>query len=576
MEGVKIIFSYLKPYRKTVLLLSVLSIVSALTNAAVPYLTGILIDSLIALKTTFFVLLGAWLAVKLVSDFIDWRIGIKNDTLETIIEADYIVKGFSKILEFPLKFYKTYKTGDVTDRISRASGHISHIISRVIIDLAPQFLSIVFALAIIFSIQMRLGFIMVGGILLYVLVIWKISPALVKLYEKMYQTYHQAWGDAYDAVGNISAVKQATAEKFEQEKLYQNFKVKAAPLWTGIVTIWQQLSFWQKATITFIQLLIFFYSYSLVGAGLLTIGQLVAINAYASMIFGPFVVLARNWHTLQNGLESLKTAEQILSYPKEQYTPPNVVFLNTIQGEVVFKNVSFQYETTEPFVLKNINFTVEPGKKIALVGKSGEGKSTLGDLISLYERPTTGEIFIDGHNIKRLGLKQLRSQIGVVPQEVILFNDTIKNNIRYGRFEATQKEVHEASLLAHADEFIQKFPKKYNQVVGERGVKLSVGQKQRVAIARAILKNPRILILDEPTSALDARLETLLQESLNKLMEGRTTFVIAHRLSTVKSVDRILVLEGGSIAETGTHKELMEKNGGIYRNLYELQFGEIT
>ena len=227
-------------------------------------------------------------------------------------------------------------------------------------------------------------------------------------------------------------------------------------------------------------------------------------------------------------------------------------------------------------MLKNLNFTIEAGKKIAIVGKSGEGKSTLVDLISLYDRPTAGDIFIDGNNIQRLNLKQLRSQIGVVPQEVVLFNDTIKNNIRYGRFEATQKEVHEASLLAHANEFIEKFPKKYDQVVGERGIKLSVGQKQRVAIARAIVKNPRILILDEPTSALDARLETLLQESLKKLMEGRTTFVIAHRLSTVKSVDTILVLERGVIAESGSHEELMKKRGGIYHKLYELQFGEIT
>lgn len=195
--------------------------------------------------------------------------------------------------------------------------------------------------------------------------------------------------------------------------------------------------------------------------------------------------------------------------------------------------------------------------------------------ISCYYPPTNGDIFIDNQNIKNLDLKNLRSQIGMVPQEVILFNDTIKNNIRYGKFKVKDEEIITACKMAHVDEFIQKFPNKYKQIVGERGIKLSVGQKQRVAIARAILKNPRILILDEPTSALDAKLEKLIQESLEKLMEGKTTFIIAHRLSTVRKADKILVLQEGKIVETGNHDELIKKPGGIYRHFYELQLGLI-
>ena len=223
--------------------------------------------------------------------------------------------------------------------------------------------------------------------------------------------------------------------------------------------------------------------------------------------------------------------------------------------------------------MNGISFKTEPGEKIALVGESGVGKSTLIDLISGYWRPQSGNIFIDGHNLKNLDLKFLRSNVAIVPQDIILFNDTVKNNIKYGSFGASEEAVVEAAGFAHADEFISNFSKKYEQLVGERGVKLSMGQKQRIALARAFLRNPRILILDEPTSALDSKSEKYIQESLKELMENRTTFIIAHRLSTVRKADKIIVLEKGMIAESGSHEELMEIPGGIYRNLYELQVG---
>ena len=242
-------------------------------------------------------------------------------------------------------------------------------------------------------------------------------------------------------------------------------------------------------------------------------------------------------------------------------------------GRLSLKELTFSYNKKDIDVLKDISFVVNPGEKVALVGESGVGKSTLVDLISGYYFPHKGNIHIDDKNIKKLNLGDLREQIAVVPQEVVLFNDTIEKNIQYGSFDASKKELIDAAKEAHAHEFIQKFPKKYRQLVGERGIKLSVGQKQRVAIARAILRNPKILILDEPTSALDIQTEKQITESLEKLMEGRTTIIIAHRLSTVRKADRILVFDKGRLVEEGTHKSLIKKKSGLYKKLYKMHVG---
>ncbi|MFH1966867.1 MAG: ATP-binding cassette domain-containing protein, partial [Patescibacteria group bacterium] len=231
--------------------------------------------------------------------------------------------------------------------------------------------------------------------------------------------------------------------------------------------------------------------------------------------------------------------------------------------------INFGYQKSNK-VLRDINFKVKPGQMVALVGESGVGKTTLADLISRYYIPKQGKILVDGQDIAEVNLESLRKQIAIVPQEVTLFNDTIKNNLRYGRQKATDEEIIEAAKVAHVHEFVQKFDKKYEQLVGERGIKLSTGQKQRVAIARAILRNPKILILDEATSSLDSVTEKLVQDALAKLVKGRTTFVIAHRLSTIQKADLILVLEKGRIIEQGDHQELINK-GGVYRELNKLQ-----
>jgi subfamily B ATP-binding cassette protein MsbA len=243
-----------------------------------------------------------------------------------------------------------------------------------------------------------------------------------------------------------------------------------------------------------------------------------------------------------------------------------------VEGRVRFEKVSFRYgDRGDANILSGINLEAQPGEVTALVGPSGAGKSTLVALIPRFYDVTDGRILIDGHDVRDIKLEALRSHIGIVPQETQLFSGTILENIRYGKPDASESEVLDASRAANAHEFVSAFPEGYNTVVGERGVKLSGGQRQRVAIARAILKNPRILILDEATSALDSESELLVQEALERLMQRRTTFVIAHRLSTVRNADRIVVLEAGRVQSVGTHDELM-LGGGLYRDLYELQF----
>ena len=570
-EGWRIILKYLKPHKRAVFILSALSIVSAVSDATVPYLAGKIVDSIKTPSVYYFI--GAWLIIRTAGSMVGWRAFLMREELEGLLESEYLTQGHGKLFLLPMSFHKTNKMGEIANRISRASNWLTNIVGGVVINLLPQFLSIIFALGFAFYIQPVLALALLAGVGIYCFVLFKTAPKIADMSLTMHRAYNIAYGDAYDAVLNVQSVKQATAEKYEQKKLYRNFVTRAFKVWFRMQKLWSRLDFSQKALVITVQLAVFIFSVSFIQKGEMTIGQMVMFNGYAAAFFGPFVILGNNWRTIQNGIVAMERAEKILSLPEEKYFPENAVILEGMRGEIEFKNVSFYYSKKQGNILNGISFKTEPGEKIALVGESGVGKSTLIDLISGYWRPQSGNIFIDGHNLKNLDLKFLRSNVAIVPQDIILFNDTVKNNIKYGSFGASEEAVVEAAGFAHADEFISNFSKKYEQLVGERGVKLSMGQKQRIALARAFLRNPRILILDEPTSALDSKSEKYIQESLKELMENRTTFIIAHRLSTVREADKIIVLEKGMIAESGSHEELMEIPGGIYRNLYELQVG---
>jgi ABC-type multidrug transport system fused ATPase/permease subunit len=578
-EGARVIKDQLVPHKKLLITLSVLGLLDATAQAFVPLISGKVFDAVIAIAQNnlaplvgVFTLIGIWLALQLTDNVVSWRTGFSNDKLSTTLGAEYTAKGFAKVLEMPLSFHTTQKQGDVNDRITRAGNWIDNIVGNVLLTLLPNFLSIIVALIITFVINWRLTLVLVIAIVIYTFILWGAIPRLAALQKKMNRAYNQAGGNVFDIMGNIREIKQAATEEKEKKQIYKDFVQRAAKFWIDMDNVSQGLSFAQKIVVTCTQLSIFIISIFFVREGIITPGELVAFNGYAAMILGPFVALGQQWQMVQNGLVSIVRAEKILSYPTEVYTPKNAIVPQKLAGGVIFDDVHFSYKGGRE-ILRGASFAVRPGEKVALVGESGMGKTTIIDLLSGFYFPNKGKILVDGTDIRKMDLRAYRSKIGIVPQEPTLFNDTIEANLRYGNKQKTREQMIDAAREAHAENFIEGFPKKYKQIVGWRGVKLSIGQKQRIALARAFLRNPDILVLDEPTSALDARSEHLIKESLRKLMEGRTTFIIAHRLSTVREADKILVIQDGVIKEQGNHRELIAIPGGAYRTLYELQTG---
>lgn len=555
-----------KVYKGIVATVSV-SIISAI----IPYFYGRLVDLAINLNSSIKLIIGIialWTTLSLIRDWVD-RIGVKfayeiaND-IWTKLHVDAALH----LVSLPLQFHKEKKMGEVENKINRGTEDLYNIIEETLFSFVPAILTFFIALVILLFAEWRLAIILIISSIAYVGVTLIYTKEIVVTQKILNKFYEKSFGDRYDAIFNVEAVKSTTNEEFEYKRNQINF-TKAKRAYNTHRFLWLKMDRWQSAIFTLSFIAVFSIGVFMLRAGHLTPGKLIMFVGYIGLLTAPLSRVANQYRRIKRALASFKRLADLFGIAQEKDSA-NAIDIKNIKGEVKFENVNFSYKK-EKGVLQSISFNANAGESIALVGKSGVGKTTLVNLIGRYYFSQKGKILIDGIDIRKFKLKFLRSNMAVVPQEVLLFNDTIKNNIKYGNPKASEKEIIEAAKAANASEFIESFPKKYNQLVGERGIKLSTGQKQRVAIARAILRNPKILILDEATSALDSVSEKLVQEALSRLVKGRTTFVIAHRLSTIKNADKIIVLEKGKIAEIGNHDDLIKNPQGTYRNFWELQ-----
>lgn len=488
------------------------------------------------------------------------------------VVADLRKALFGHVISLDLEFFGRRKTGEITSRLTSDVATVQAAVSQALAQLVNQSITLLGGIIVLFVLEARLTLVMMAVLPPVVLAAAFFGRRLRLVSTRFQDRLAAANAGAEEAIAGVRVVKSFTAEGLEERRyataIDQSFdmalaRVRLRALFTPavILAVFAGLG------------VVLWYGGRLALAGDLQGGDLVAFLLITMFVAGSLGSFTGLYAQLQEAIGASQRIFELLDERAAMTADPgdSAVALAEVEGVVSFENVSFRYGGRgDAHVIENIDLTAEAGEIVAIVGPSGAGKSTLVGLIPRFYDPTAGTVTVDGIDLRRLDLQRLRSHVGMVPQETTLFSGSVAQNIRYGRQEATEAEVIGAATAANAHEFISSFPDGYDTTVGERGLQLSGGQRQRVAIARALLKNPRILILDEATSSLDSESEAAVQAALERLMQGRTTFVIAHRLSTVLSADQIVVLAGGRIVERGTHAELVGRRG-LYSELFERQ-----
>ena len=487
------------------------------------------------------------------------------------VTADFRIELFSHIQSLSLRFFQSRRVGEILSRMSSDITVIQNALVSIPVAVLRQTITLLGALAIIFYLNWKLtGLILLvlPPLMLFARIFGK---RLRVLTEKVQDKIAQALVVLEEVASSIKIVKSYTRESYEKKR-FENEIESAFEQSIGKVRISSSFGPLILGLTFLVSTILIWYGGQQVMQGTTTPGELAAFFLYALIMAGPIGTFVKIYTQLQETLGAIRRVNEILDTKPLVNSPENPVKLTSLKGHVCFSEVIFGYEDGTP-VLNNISFDIHPGKTVALIGPSGAGKSTTVQLLLRFFDPQSGKIQIDGNDLKSLDLESYLSQVALVPQETLLFGGTIRENILYGKLDATDTEIIEASKSANAHEFIVEFSNGYDTLVGEKGTKLSGGERQRIAIARALLKNPKVLVLDEATSALDNQSEMLIQDALEKLMAGRTTFIIAHRLSTVHNADKIIVLDKGKVVESGTHKELMA-NEGLYHHLYTMRLIE--
>lgn len=569
-----VIFKYAGSHRWKFYVGLIFLLFTGATALAFPKLMGMLVDCVKAksysqVNTIALLLVGILFLQSIFSFF---RVYLFVNFTENTL-ANLRLSLYSNLVKLPMLFFSHKRVGELNSRISSDITQIQDTLTTTIAEFLRQFILIIGGIILLATQSIKLTFLMLSIVPLVAVAAVIFGRFIRKYSKKVQDQVAESQVIVEETMQGISIVKAFANEWYEIARY--DGKIK------DVVKLAIKGGKYRGYFASFIIFCLFgaivavvWYGVRLSISGEMSIGQLISFVLYSTFVGASFGGIAELYAQIQKAIGATERVFELLEEtPEKINSTQNSSSIKKIQGNVTFKNVAFSYPSRKEMkVLKDVNFTANFGQKIAIVGPSGVGKSTIAALLLRFYDIEGGEILIDGKDISDYDLENLRGNMSIVPQDVILFGGTIKENIAYGKPDATEEEIILAAKQANAFNFIESFPEKFETMVGERGIKLSGGQRQRIAIARALLKNPSILILDEATSSLDSESEKLVQEALEILMEGRTSIIIAHRLSTIRSADQILVLDKGVIAEQGTHQELIVLENGIYKNLSNLQF----
>lgn len=573
------ILSYFRPFRLKYFAGLVFLVLTSAVALVFPMLMGKLINAANDRLPENINQIALWLLLLFLAQavFSFMRIYLFVNVTENVL-ATLRQQLYSHIIRLPMSFYSQRRVGELNSRISSDIVMLQDTFTTTVAEFLRQFILIIGGIAFLAFTSVKLTLIMVAVIPVVTIFAVVFGRWIRKISKATQDKVAESNTIVEETLQGIANVKSFANEFFETGRYNKSTRqifemaMKGAVARGGFASF---IIFCLFGSIIFV----IWNGVTMVHHGDLKVGTMFQFILYSVFVGASIGGIAELYAQLQKAVGATERILELLDEPIEDVSlnDEKTQQQNRLNGKVVFNRVRFRYPSRpEVEVLKEISFTVLPGKTVAIVGPSGSGKSTLAALLLRFYNPESGTILFDDKPSEQFGLHDLRNQMAIVPQDVLLFGGTIKENIAYGKINATETEIREAARQANALEFIESFPEKFDTIVGERGIKLSGGQRQRIAIARAVLKNPVILILDEATSSLDSESERLVQEALEKLMVGRTSFVIAHRLSTIRNADQILVIDKGSVLEQGTHDELIEIQNGLYRNLTRLQYDQLA